>query len=377
MMDDLKILESVERYIGGEMNPDERLHFENLRKSNPEIDQMVVEHTFFLQQMNRFDETRKLKSVLNDIHIDLAEKGAIEFPKLKGKAKVIYLFNRYKKVAGIAASIAGLTALTISALMWSISSPVKQKNDIEYLSGKINAIEKQNTQQQREINNVKKYVAPSTAVPVPTQPDIEYKTGGTGFLISSNGFLATNAHVVKSASHIAVQNSEGKDFHAKVIHIDIDRDLAILKIEDSSFKAPSSLPYSIKRSTGEIAESVYTLGYPRNDVVYGEGYLAAKTGFNGDTLTCQIAIAANPGNSGGPVINKNGEVIGILSARQTSAEGVVFATKSKYIYTALDSLQKDNEYKNIKTPAASSMKSLNREQQVKKVVDFVYMVKVS
>src|SRR5688500_5725289 len=145
-MDDIKILEAVEKYINGEMRPDERVYFENLRKSNPEIDQMVVEHTFFLQQMNRFDETRTLKSALNDIHIDLAEKGAIEFPKLKGKAKVVYLFNRYKKVAGIAASIAGLTALTISALMWSISSPVKQKNDIEYLSGQINAIKKQNTQ---------------------------------------------------------------------------------------------------------------------------------------------------------------------------------------------------------------------------------------
>jgi len=55
-MDDIKILDAVERYIRGEMNPDERLQFENLRKTNPDIDQMVVEHTLFLQQMNRFGE---------------------------------------------------------------------------------------------------------------------------------------------------------------------------------------------------------------------------------------------------------------------------------------------------------------------------------
>ena len=61
MIEDIKILEAVERYISGQMTPDERVYFEGLRKSNPEIDQMVVEHTFFLQQMNRFDEVRKFK----------------------------------------------------------------------------------------------------------------------------------------------------------------------------------------------------------------------------------------------------------------------------------------------------------------------------
>ena len=53
-MDDIKILDTVERYIRGEMNPDERMWFENLRKTNTEVDQLVVEHTLFLQQMNRF-----------------------------------------------------------------------------------------------------------------------------------------------------------------------------------------------------------------------------------------------------------------------------------------------------------------------------------
>lgn len=57
-MGDTKVLEAVERYIRGEMNPDERLHFENLRKSNGEIDELVVEHTLFMQQMNRFGNGR-------------------------------------------------------------------------------------------------------------------------------------------------------------------------------------------------------------------------------------------------------------------------------------------------------------------------------
>ena len=375
-MDDIKILEAVERYITGQMKPDERVYFENLRKSNSEIDQLVVEHTYFLQQMNRFDETKKLKSILNDVHINLAEKGAIEFPKLKGRAKVIFLVNKYKKVAAIAASIAGLTVLTMSAVLWSLS-PVKPANkkdienlsrDIRNISKQVNQVQKQNLVLDEKINNVKDQNS--------VDPPVTYTSGGTGFLIDAKGFLVTNAHVIQNASHIAVQNNDGTDLKATVVYIDAERDLAVLKINDSRFKAPSAIPYAIKRSSTDISERIYTLGYPRNDIVYGEGYLAAKTGFNGDTLTCQIAIAANRGNSGSPIFNHNGEVIGILSTKQNAAEGAVFALQSKYIYSALAELKKDTAYRNIKIPASSTLKGAERSQQVKKISDFVYIVKV-
>jgi serine protease Do len=111
------MLDSIERYIKGEMLPDERVYFEQLRKTNAEVDQMVVEQTLFFQQMNRFGEWKKFKSALQDIHVELAEQGQINSHKLKGTAKVVYLWNRYKRVAAIAASIAGVTAITLSTLL--------------------------------------------------------------------------------------------------------------------------------------------------------------------------------------------------------------------------------------------------------------------
>jgi S1-C subfamily serine protease len=86
---------------------------------------------------------------------------------------------------------------------------------------------------------------------------------------------------------------------------------------------------------------------------------------------------ANPGNSGGPVMNKQGEVIGILSTRETAAEGVVFALRARHIHNALNELKKDTSYQRVKLSGKSSLNGLERTQQVKKVEDYVFMVKVS
>ncbi|MFL5741061.1 MAG: S1C family serine protease [Flavisolibacter sp.] len=374
MIEDPKILEAVERYISGQMSPDERVYFEQLRKSNPEVDQAVVEHTFFLQQMNRFDETRKLKSILNDTHIHLAEKGEIRSPRLRGRAKVVYLFNRYKRVSAIAASIAGITALTMSALVWSLSPSGKPINDVkadvELLKGKF--------QNQAQTNRIlaNQIQAVGNAVKSQTEP-IHYTGGGTGFLIDTRGYVVTNAHVVENARHIAVQGSDGKEFSATAVYADLGRDIAILKIKDEGFKSPKSIPYSIKKTAGDLAEPIYTLGFPRNEIVYGQGYVAARTGLGGDSLALQITIAANEGNSGGPILNQNGEVIGVLTSKQKTAEGAVFAIQSKYIYTVLNELQKqDSSFQNLKLPSSSTLKGIERTQQVRKISDYVFMVKV-
>lgn len=366
-MDDIKILDAVERYIRGEMNPDERLYFENLRKTDTEIDQLVVEHTLFLQQMNRFGEWKKFSTLLHDVHTDLAEQGKINSARLKGRAKISYLWNRYRRVAAIAASIAGITTLTISALVLLLA-PKTPAAEIERLKGEIHNIKDQTNRQAKEINQVK-----ST---IDTKDRIIYKTGGTGFMIDTRGFLVTNAHVVENARNVAVQNNKG-EYVATVVFSDPARDIAILKIKDDNFKPLPALPYAISKASAELSEPLFTLGYPRNEIVYSQGYLSAKTGFNGDTLSCQIEIAANRGNSGSPILNKNGEIIGILNGRQTNTEGFVFAIQAKHIYRVLDELKKDTTFQKVKLPSKASLSGLERTQQVKKMEDYVFMVKVN
>ena len=363
-MEDIKILDAVERYIRGEMRPDERLQFEQLRKTNAEIDQLVVEHTLFLQQLNHFGERKSFHSSLNEIHTDLTEQGKIDSMKLKGKAKVVYLWKRYKRVTAIAASIAGITALSISALVWAFAP--RSNSQTEALGRELNKVKQQQQAQNNEMRNIKNQI---------NSKPIAFKSGGTGFMIDGRGYIVTNSHIIQNSRNIAVVDIKGNQYNAVIVQNDINRDIAILKIDDKSFTRITDLPYGISKSVSDVAEPIFTLGYPRNDIVYSEGYLSAKTGFNGDSLTCQLGISANRGNSGGPVFNHNGEVIGILSTKETESEGVAFAIQSKYIYSAVKQLNLDTDTLNLKLPSKSSLKGMNKQQQVKEIQSFVFMVK--
>ncbi|HTD93236.1 MAG TPA: serine protease [Chitinophagaceae bacterium] len=364
---DIMILDAIERYIRGEMNPDERLHFENLRKTNSEIDQLVVEHTLFLQQVNRFGEWEKFRNTLNEVHTDLSEQGKIHSDKLEGKAKVVYMWSRYKRVALIAASIAGITAISLSALVNSVA-PHPKDPKLQELVAKFDILDNNQRVLNQKIENVDKN-SQKNIIPSPV------RYNGTGFLIDGKGLMITNAHVVKNSRNIYVQNNKGEQFRAIVLKLDIPRDVAIVKIDDDRFKPITVLPYSIRKASSDIAESIFTLGFPRDEIVYGEGYLSARTGFNGDTLSCQISVDANPGNSGGPIFNRSGEVIGILSAKEAQTEGAVFAVQSKYIFQAVDELKKNSIYKNVKISSKSTLNGLDHVQQVKRIEDFIFMVK--
>jgi S1-C subfamily serine protease len=364
-MKDTALLDATERYLRGEMLPEEKLFFEHIRKTNPEVDQQVAEHAAFLNRLDQYGDTRRLKNQLTDIYEQLSRSGEIEQPTRT--AKVITLWNKYKRTVFVAASIAGITALFISGLI-SLVTPKVSQSQVDLLSRQIQVTD---IKVNRVLNTNK------SADPNP----IIFNRGGTGFLVDGKGYLLTNAHVVKNATQVEVQNTLGT-YQARIIQLDRQSDLALLKIEDTTYHAFNGLPYGISKSNGDLGEELFTLGYPRPDIVYNKGYLSAESGFQGDTSTFQLTIAANPGNSGTPVLNTDGEVIGIVTSSQQHAEGMVFAVRSKNIVNALDSmrtdtaLQKtDSTLSSLRIPSNSVLKGMDRKTQIKRLKDYIFIVK--
>jgi serine protease Do len=160
------------------------------------------------------------------------------------------------------------------------------------------------------------------------QRDVPTRGMGSGFIVSPNGVIMTNAHVVKDASEVTVKLTDRREFRAKVLGSDPKTDIAVLKIE------ANNLPVVTLGNTKDlrVGEWVLAIGSPfgfENTVT--AGVVSAKGRSLPDDSAVpfiQTDVAVNPGNSGGPLFNSRGEVVGINSqiySQSGGYQGVSFA----------------------------------------------------
>ena len=174
----------------------------------------------------------------------------------------------------------------------------------------------------------------------------ETKRSGTGFFLSEDGYIITNYHVVENARTIKVSgiNDDTKtSYTARVEISDKQNDLAILKITDLSFKPLTNIPYTFKYTTSSVGEDCFVLGYPLIstmglDIKLTNGIISSKTGFEGNIAEYQMSAPVQPGNSGGPLFDKNGNIIGVVCAKHREAENAGYAIKASYIRNLVDLL---------------------------------------
>lgn len=202
---------------------------------------------------------------------------------------------------------------------------------------------------------------------------------GTGFALQ-NGYIVTNYHVIENAQEINIQGINGdfsQKYKATIIATDKHNDLAILHITDTKFQGFRPIPYNLKTTLSEVGEEIFVLGYPLTSTMGDEiklttGIISSKTGFQGNASLYQISAPIQPGNSGGPLFDSKGNLIGIVNAKHKGTENVGYAIKTPCLKNLVES--------SISTsilPHNNQTARLPLTEKVKKLKDFVFMINCS
>jgi serine protease Do len=206
------------------------------------------------------------------------------------------------------------------------------------------------------VPDVIKKVSPSV-VAIIGKPTDEHSSNrfslahGTGVIVKSDGWIVTNAHVVKDMDRIVVVTADGKEYAGTRKQIDVTSDLALVKINATGLKPATLSPSPLKVQVGE---TVIAIGTPVSFSLRNTATVGVISGMNrsvsSDYNLLQTDAAINPGNSGGPLVNLKGEVVGINSMKfvDVDIDSMGFAIPADTVQYVLDQFYK---YGKVKRPS--------------------------
>lgn len=356
----------AERYLNNELNLSEKEVLTNtlaessaLRHSWHEALSVIK----LLQQKGQRDAMRqkiqaaafKNNNRIGQAHIAAeAQQSARFIPFITGK-------KHYLKMAAVAA---GLVAFTSLGTLWLAKSKSATPGSQYMLL-------------RREIENIKS--SQSKMMDSLNKLNIQEPIyGGTGFALTNNGYIATNYHVVKDAHDIYVQTANDNTYRAYVVAFEPATDVAVLKIEDSAFQfGQTPLPYDFAGNSSSLGQKVFTMGYPQEDLVYNEGYISCEKGFDNDSASYQLEMVANPGQSGAPVLDQRGNVIALVTGKQSNTSGTTYAVHTNALLQLINSLPESTQ-KQIRLPKSTAgLRGMSRMVQVKNIRPYICAVKVN
>jgi len=353
-----------DNYIDGKLGPDEITEFEIKLKTDLLFANAFIEHVNLINTLNQAQFRSNLKRTLNQIH--LKEIGpTLNIISINREQS---FFKKYTKTLAIAASSALIAVMiTVSLLMGLGYLSKKQSNQITDLN-RVGLERKSKT-----LINIKD--SKSNA------KEASYRAAnieGSAFALNNKGYIVTSFHMVNGADSIFIENDQIDRACTKVIFTDANLDLAILKIVNSDLVAKWRVPFSIKEKNADVGEKVFTLGYPRNEIVYGDGSLSSLSGYSNDKSMYQISIPVNPGNSGSPLLDENANVIGVIRGKISGEEGTGFAIKSNEILKAISELENDSLKQELmsQNKRNQNIKNLKRSEQIKLINPYVFNVLV-
>ena len=289
----------------------------------------------------------------SNMNENIATNNNLEKPKKSNKVWFFILVLVFALIMGIAGTIGTLLLLT-SNPSWAA------KIGMDKLSIPITKTEKVMLEESSKVIDASEKVSPAVvSIIIKSQATnifgqvITQEGGGTGFIITSDGMIVTNKHVASDMNgQYSVFTSDGKEYPAKVLAQDPYYDLAVLKIEATGLPT-AQLGNSSDLKIGQWVVAIgNALGEFQNTVTVGvvsalERNVTASDGTGAESLEglIQTDAAINSGNSGGPLVNLSGQVVGINTAVASGAQSIGFAIPIDSVKSAIDSIQKTGTIK--------------------------------
>ena len=256
--------ELIERYCLGLLTPEEYRIFEQWLENDSEMAAAVAEHTTLMDAFSNYKSHELLKEKLQAIQNEIETEQFNFKTPLKvvetTDSNIFTLIKKYKIIA-VAAAVA-VFAVSASILFFDLSGAGagKQQTAFQELRREVESIKRNQKAIIQDINDETK--------PTEVLPDRSFT--GTGFALTTDGYILTSYHVVADAKKVYVTNNKFEQLQVETVYTNQALDLALLKVDDPSFKKFADIPYSFKKSIADPGERVFTLGYPREDLIVGE-----------------------------------------------------------------------------------------------------------
>lgn len=354
---DKNIWSLAEAYANGTLDIGEQTALKERLSHDQQFANEFHECVNMLRALDGNGRQKRFKSALQEVSKQQKQPTA----DATTKRKTISLKTHYMRTAAIAAGIAVVTSIST---FWAIQH--NNKKIASQYSLLKRDLEKYKRSQNQIINTIKDTKT--------TAPQAQAKYSGTGFAISNDGYLVTNYHVTEGADSIYIQHNDGKYYKAHIVSFDVLTDLALLKVEEKDFRfSKSSVPYVFAPAKKNLGTHVFSLGFPQEEIVYNEGYISSNNGYSGDSSQYRLEITASPGQSGAPVLDGRGNVVGIITGKETASEGITYAISSVTLLKLLNNLPKDTE---ITLPKSNRLVRLSRERQIEKLEEYTCSIKV-
>lgn len=322
-------------YLGNELSPQDSENFERMLETNIDFKAEFEEYKMMSDEIFDGASYAQFKTHMDDIHTSLYDKG---------KSKPILLRPKFYIPISVAAGLALL--LTITNPFGGVESGDTAMEDDTYQE--LNNVEATEASEgeaddvmfETPENTEEEMIDSAYSILDEVLPIVKKTPKGSCFMISNDGIFITSKHLVHKKKYVKIQQRD-RDiaFNAEVIYRDSILDFAILRCAKKQTDDFKAVPFKFYRKKPALGDDVFTLGYPKADIVYTTGVVSSETGFKSDSVSYEVSMPSNPGNSGAPLFTKKGDLVGMVIANNSKKQSVTYILKPYYIQERLNNLK--------------------------------------